>query len=297
MLSAIWILSCNDENPIITYRGIEERLLVSTDIDIKSLVLGRRELFRPGVSKKRLDEWKARLRIGKALPSWLANIESENERDKAIDNLASSDVFRNQFRTEINSAPCDLKIVDWGLQHLERLRKAASELRVERLQKRSSLIAFVSVGLSTVVAIASLTGTFFVQARNSADQFAMKRYELSAKPRQESYSAFMATFNEVIQAALNSDSAKTLESLGRMESAYYQMEPFLGDKRQEVRLKFIDFSSFCTNQTRAPAIIGSDISKTDPKIYQSAAERVAFYKFYFSETLYKVLFLDVGVKS
>jgi hypothetical protein len=159
------------------------------------------------------------------------------------------------------------------------------------------VIALVSIVLSTFVALASLAGTFFVQFRTSADQFAMKRYELSVKPRQESYTAFMAAFGDAIQNALSSDSIKTLEALGRMESAYFQMEPFLGDRRREVRLKLIDFSSFCSDQTRAPAIIGSDISKTDPKVYQAAAERIASYKFYFNETLYKVLFVETGAKS
>ena len=51
VLSATWIMSCNDENPIITYRGIAYRSGCDED-KAKSLVRSRPELFRPGVPFK-----------------------------------------------------------------------------------------------------------------------------------------------------------------------------------------------------------------------------------------------------
>jgi hypothetical protein len=291
LLSAIWILSCNDENPITTYYGLRERLLVPNDVDIKSLVLGRRELFRPGLPKERLEEWKDRLRARKEVPSWLAAVQDAEKRGEMIDALSSADVFRNQFRTGKNAAPCDLKIVDWGLQHLDRLRKAASELRAERLTRRTSLIVpLVSVSLSAVVAIASLIGAFAAQSKSSADQFAIKRYEMTIKPRQESYANFMAAFTEAYQAAFKRDEERTRAFLANMESGYYKMEPFLGDKRQEVSLKFMQFSSFCFELVKSPAPTKTDLSKANPQDYNDAAKALSFYRSYFNDTLYKTLF-------
>ncbi|MDZ7380003.1 MAG: hypothetical protein ONB06_11745, partial [candidate division KSB1 bacterium] len=49
VLSATWVFACNDENPIITYEGIRQRLNLSTSFDITSLVQSRGDLFRRGV--------------------------------------------------------------------------------------------------------------------------------------------------------------------------------------------------------------------------------------------------------
>jgi hypothetical protein len=51
-LAAIWVLACNDDDPIITYRGLIRRLGPDTpyDIDdIEVIVASRPELFRRGV--------------------------------------------------------------------------------------------------------------------------------------------------------------------------------------------------------------------------------------------------------
>lgn len=54
ILSAIWILSCNDENPIMTYRSIKYRLGLPENYDAKGLIESRGELFRKGVPQNRL---------------------------------------------------------------------------------------------------------------------------------------------------------------------------------------------------------------------------------------------------
>ena len=41
------------------------------------------------------------------------------------------DVFRSQFRTEKDALPSSLEVLSWGLQHIERLRKANLEAREE----------------------------------------------------------------------------------------------------------------------------------------------------------------------
>jgi len=46
ILSSVWILACNDENPIITYKGIKHRLNIEDNYNLKKLILSRGDLFR-----------------------------------------------------------------------------------------------------------------------------------------------------------------------------------------------------------------------------------------------------------
>jgi hypothetical protein len=38
-------------------------------------------------------------------------------------------VFRSQFRVEDNAPRATLEVIDWGLQHIDRLRKASYEAK------------------------------------------------------------------------------------------------------------------------------------------------------------------------
>ena len=71
ILSAIWILSCNDENPILTYKGITTRLGLPDKFDARTLIRSRSELFRPGTLNSRLDAWKKLMKSGKSRPAWI----------------------------------------------------------------------------------------------------------------------------------------------------------------------------------------------------------------------------------
>src|SRR5438128_12623662 len=79
-VSAIWILACNDENPIITYEGIPYRLGLTPGFDIKRLVGTRAELFRHGIPSQRLRKWKEEMRAGKHLPAWIRDVDDEKTK-------------------------------------------------------------------------------------------------------------------------------------------------------------------------------------------------------------------------
>ncbi len=297
VLSAIWILSCNDPIALISYQGIKDRLLLSDEVDVGSLIRGRRELFRP-VSDARLSEWQIDMGKGRNLPTWIASIGDAKERTKKINGLSSADFFRNQFRSSHKAPPCSLEIVDWGLQHLDRLRKASAESRAEKLQRKTALLLPVaSMLLSAVVVIGSVAGGFFIQAQTSKSQLEIKRHEVSVKPKQESYANFMSLFGEAALAAFGADETKTLEYLNRMESAYFIMEPFLGEQRKTILSKFHEFFALCTKQAREPKIIGNGASNVNRDAYQAAVEKVAFYKRYFNETLHSLLFSGEPAKT
>jgi hypothetical protein len=135
ILSAIWILSCNDENPIITYEGIKYRLSLPEDYDVKSLIQSRGELFRFRVPARRLEAWKEQMKAGRHLPSWIRDIQDTSTRETKIDGLSTDDVFRNQFRAKTAAPPAPIEVIKWGLEHIDRLRKAGIEAREEKTKK------------------------------------------------------------------------------------------------------------------------------------------------------------------
>jgi hypothetical protein len=69
-LSAIWLLSCNDKNAIMTYIGVARRLSLPEDY-VRSMVDKHPELFRKGFPEERLKIWREQLSMLKTPPAWL----------------------------------------------------------------------------------------------------------------------------------------------------------------------------------------------------------------------------------
>ena len=136
ILSSVWVLACNDPISIMSYKGIKFRLRLSADYDIKGLVEERGELFRSGVPAQRLEDWKTAMRsqVNKR-PAWIRDFKEEALQLEAIETLSINDVFRSQFRTGKDAPPSTLEFISWGLQHIERLRKANLEAREEVIKR------------------------------------------------------------------------------------------------------------------------------------------------------------------
>ena len=145
ILSAIWILASNDEDSIITYEGIKYRLDLPEALDIRGLVQSHGELFRRRVTAHQLEELKRDMLAGKRLPSWIRDIKDPSDRNATIQKLATHDAFRSQFRTEENAPRSDIEIIDWGLQHIDRLRKASIEHREQKAKWRVILLPYILV--------------------------------------------------------------------------------------------------------------------------------------------------------
>ncbi len=136
VLSALWVLACNDPISIMSYNGIKYRLKLPTDYDMESLVEERGELFRPGVPSRRLEEWKTAMQSQMSKrPAWIRDLEDEASQLEAINALSVDDVFRSQFRAEKDALSSTLEVLGWGLQHIERLRKANLEAREEVIKR------------------------------------------------------------------------------------------------------------------------------------------------------------------
>ncbi|MBK7384009.1 MAG: hypothetical protein IPI81_11890 [Flavobacteriales bacterium] len=149
-VSAIWIMACNDENSLITYEGLRHRLNIESTESLRELVLAHSELFRLGANSRQLREWKERMLLGRGRPSWVKSIPEESERLTRIEALSQNDMFRSRFRTRANSPKSDVEILKWGLEYLERQRKARAEA-VDASVKSWQIWLVLAVGILGLV--------------------------------------------------------------------------------------------------------------------------------------------------
>ena len=149
VVSAIWILASNDENHLLTFEGIRDRLGLSVD-EVRSLVGKRRELFRPGAPPGDLDQWKTDMHAGRRLPAWIRQVQDPAGRQKAIDGLTAADVFRSQFRVKRGAPESPIPVLTWGLEHLDRLRKSRIAAR-EAIAKSWQMWLVFGVGVANIL--------------------------------------------------------------------------------------------------------------------------------------------------
>ena len=149
IVSAIWVMANNDENNLISYRGIIHRLQLPSNYDVRGLIRSRGELFRQGVQQWILNEWKSDMLAGKSLPIWIRDVKDKNEQAKMINQMTPEDVFRSQFRAEKDAPKAELSVIDWGLQHIERLRRS----RLESIDARQKSLQLWIIIITTVVNI------------------------------------------------------------------------------------------------------------------------------------------------
>lgn len=287
-LSAIWILSCLDEDPIITFAGIANRTGLS-DEEARRLVASRRDLFRPGVSESRLAAWKEKVRAGKNRAAWILEIEGAEQQDKAIAAISIRDVFRNQFRVTAGAPKCSIEIISWGLNHIDLIRKSASTVREEKQRKWGTVILpTVALLVTMFVSVSSL----ILQWKISDNQRSQKYYEVNFKPKQESYAAFFVALNDAANACAGADEARALTHINKMETAYFSLDPFFDENaRRSIFLKFVEFTNVCAAQARKPALIGADWKAVDRDAFQKMVNDVALLKQFFRERMLNVLFL------
>ncbi len=287
ILSAIWILACNDENPLISYEGIGYRLGLPSDYDVKGLICSRGEMFRRGVPVRRLETWKQEMRIGKHLPSWIRDIEAESERQAKIEALTIEDLFRSQFRAEVGAARSPIEIIEWGLEHINRLRKAGAEAREEKVRRVSGM--WVPL-LSMFVALTAVASSTFLQSKGINTQVEMKKYETVFKPKQEGYASFMKSLAETFDSAYHKDRKTMIVNLVKLEAAYFSIEPFLSEQeRKEVWDKYQEFAKLCYETQKQRENMNSTKEEI-PVRKDQFVETFFKYKDYFRTELYRALF-------
>lgn len=261
VLASIWILSCNDENPIMTYKGLENRLNVPLT-NIREIVQKRRELFRPGVSKRRLEEWKEKMLENTLsrnyVPSYIRSIQDADERKKEVRSLSVDDVFRNQFRTEENVEKASLEVLNWGLGHIDRSRKARTEAHEERVKRWSNIRLPL---LSTLVALVAVMSSCFSQYQNvkiqqqniafqeasTKEQEKLKAYEIELKPLQESYAALVNALEESKRAVIEKSRNGFHSNFNTARKSYYVVELYLESDAEKISNELTEIQKLCTD--------------------------------------------------
>lgn len=297
IISAIWILACNDEKSFMLYESVRHRVGLSESFDVKNLIKQYAELFRPNIPKKAMDMWKADMLAKKRRPSYIIDITDEVERNKIIESLTFEDGFRTQFRTKADSPRSEIILINWGLEHIERLRKAKIEAKDLKWKKTKELwIPLISILASILIALGTIIITSYWQFQNIQTQKEIKKLEVSFKPKQEGYSEFMKSisvaFQISLEGALEQGTDKKLSSLSEMrkqidnsEKAFYLLEPFIEvNARKMILDKLYQFRSFLTN-------IAAEREKSLEKdwIDQQVKQQVE-YQMFFREKLTSSLF-------
>jgi|SRR6185295_5922060 len=271
-LASIWILASNDEYSLISYRGITYRLGLPDDFDVKALIKSRPEMFRHGVRDSRLAQWKHDMHSGKHLPSWIRETEDAKRLD-AIDTLTTDDIFRSQFRTQPGAEQSKIEIIEWGLAHLERLREAETEEREQKTKRITAWLPLASVIVplfSLLVSMYLAKQTLEIQRSSIETQIALKKFELSYRPRLEAYLAFEEAQREVVDAADKHDIQATMNSSKKFNASLPALQLFLTNQesRNILGRQFSDVSRYCENFAN-PA---NDNSEKLYKCYDAASK-------------------------
>jgi hypothetical protein len=290
ILSAIWILASNSETSLMNYKFIRHRMEIPTSFEVEKLISKHPELFRLKVPISRLNLLKQEMLAGKKMTAWLMDISDENERKKAIESLTPEDCFRSQFRTESDAPRSPIEIIDWGLQHIERLRKAKLE---EKEIRWKWLKEGVIPTLSILVALAAIIASSLIQSANIDSQENLKKYELdtqeklkkyeiSFNQRNDNYVSIMESFESSLKSVESRDKTKLQISLEQIEFSYYKIRPFL---RKEAQIKFSEtfagFSKYLNELSDNE--LTKNLSVKEQETYKT-------FKSYFVETLYEELF-------
>lgn len=282
LVSAIWILACNDEKSLMLFESIKYRLGLSKIDEIKKIIEKYGELFRLNLPKSQLDTWKDEMKkSSKKGPTYIIEIEDKSERDKIIDNLKPEDGFRSQFRTEANSPESDITLVNWGLEHIERRRKAKLEANDSKWKwlKEGVLPIF-----TVIVALVAIIANALMQNNNNNKQEELKKYEISFNSRADHYSSLMDSYEAAAESAVLRDGNNLQENLRQLESEFLKIKPFLN---KEARANFISHLERLKLFLNGTALKDKE---RDSTLNLEYLEKSREFKTYFTETLFEDVF-------
>lgn len=275
-VAAIWIFACNDEESILTYKGIVDRLEIQ-ESEVHGLLHKHRELFRLGAQLAHIEELRSKYRNAAEdkLPRWL-RVMSQTDRSKALDSLNETNVFRSQFRTVARAERSPLNITEWGLNHIENLRKVRSE-------GKEWWLKIVQVGLtffSLIVALLTVYISYKNSMENLENQREIKYFETTLMPKQENYAQFMSGMYDAYEAAIAHDGETMITKVKQMNSAYLVLEAYLNSQGFAGDAKTMSkFSFFCDSLYRGYKPSDS-----------TAARKFNSYRLYYRNRFYNDLF-------
>lgn len=218
------------------------------------------------------------MRLSRKLPSWIKETEDAVERTTIIENLTINDVFRSQFRAEADSLRSNIEVINWGLQHIERLRKAELDTKQEKTRVFSSIwLPLASIIVAAITVIASS----LIQYENIQTQKSLKHYEVELRPKQTEYSNFINGITQAYYSASKKNRIQLIRDINNIENSYYLIEPFLSEKnRNELWNKYQEYFGFCNDLYDSKENKSNDIMM----------DKFIAYRSYFRKNLYIALF-------
>lgn len=214
--TSIWLLSCNDKVPQMTYRGITERIDNTKIESIKRIVLKFPELYQTEIPQKHLHSWKEKMHNKTFRPKWIA--KSTNQKD-IIEKLSVDDVFRNRFRNSINAQPLDTETINWGLSYLREIFSIKENASQKRLLKASS---FWIPLISLLIAGSSILFSYKVSYRN----IELEKYKVERNQIQKSYTSFLVSLNK-IRFNEKTDAKYLIQEFANLHTALMELNPYL----------------------------------------------------------------------
>ena len=152
-------------------------------------------------------------------------------------------VFRSQFRIdrELEAEPSDLATVNWGLEHIERLRRG-------RAETRQSIVALTTgiggVAIGAMVALTAPMITTLYQGR-PADT---ARLTIDHQTRLDGYGALGKAVVGADRAARAGDGGALNEALGEISSAAAKLSPLLDrDTRKSLQEQQAHVADTCAS--------------------------------------------------
>jgi hypothetical protein len=261
-ISAIWMLSSYDIDPIVTYKGIADRLGID-EKDARRLVESRPELFSPVIAKKWLEHWKKWVTEGLHYPGWvLKEKETKKDRDELVGDLEIRDVFRSQARTRGDpdwewkdsrtpppgSGPSAHEQVKLGLEHLDRLRKAAGEAADRQRKDASDAAAqestlkqlkltrysvYVALATATITVLATSLTNFVTwentlkNAEIASRDATTRRLDVYRQILGDAYASSLDAMQSAFDASRVSDGGEVQKQLGRIHMNLLRLEPLI----------------------------------------------------------------------
>jgi hypothetical protein len=244
-ISAVWMMACYDQDAIITFEGIVDRLEIDRDY-ARRLVESRPELFSQVVAEDWMKDWKEWVLNNKPkhYPGWVLK-RPAGQREKSINELKhDKDVFRSQIRTRGDAwtdktkppgaGPVDSKQVALGLEHLDRLRKAGAEERAQFWTRVSIVTAFL-VPMSALALTNYLTYKNNVRTSEiAAYDTNIKRWELAERIRKDAYESSLEAMQAAFDAARRGDQGEVQKQIARIRINLLRLEPLIGDSRNDL---------------------------------------------------------------
>ena len=229
-LSSIWLLSCNDERNLITYKGINDRLGIDIN-EVKELVGTHRELFRLSCSDSQLKDWKDKMLANgnKNFPSWITNEKDNDKRNTLINDLKGDDIFRNQFRAKSGAERAEIILINWGLDYIERLRKDANE----KSEKYRAYISALAPYIVVIITSACLIYNIHSQNKNNETQNNIRAKETELLAKQKEYPNCFKYINQAFDAAKKSDAVSLKNNIDNIAFSINSLEPFLSIAEKE----------------------------------------------------------------